>query len=62
MFHERVLLSYSKLMAYKGFLRELERGPFGQINAAEFKNCEVRVYSAEFIGRSTDLERVERVA
>ena len=46
----------------KGFLRELERGPFGQADAAEFKNCEVRVYSASFIGKSTELEHVERVA
>lgn len=50
------------VVTHKGFLRELERGPFGQEDATEFKNCEVRVYSAAFIGKSTELEHVERIA
>jgi broad specificity phosphatase PhoE len=32
------------LITHKGFLREMERGPLGQPEAAEFSNCEVRVY------------------
>lgn len=32
------------LVTHKGFLRELERGPFGNPDATEFDNCEVRVY------------------
>ena len=43
-------------------MRELERGPFAQVDATEFKNCEVRVYSAAFSGKSTELEHVKRVA
>lgn len=50
------------VVTHKGFLRELERGPFAQVDATEFKNCEVRVYSAAFSGKSTKLEHVERVA
>ena len=50
------------IVTHKGFLRELERGPFAQVDATEFKNCEVRVYSAAFSGKSTELEHVERVA
>ena len=50
------------VVTHKGFLRELERGPFAQVDATEFKNCEVRVYSAAFSGKSTELEHVERIA
>ena len=50
------------VVTHKGFLRELERGPFAQVDATEFKNCEVRVYSAAFSGKATELEHVERVA
>lgn len=50
------------VVTHKGFLRELERGPFGQEDATEFANCEVRVYKAGFVGKSTDLQRVERIA
>lgn len=32
------------VVAHKGYLRELERGPLGKVNAELFKNCEVRVY------------------
>eukprot|EP00929_Paragymnodinium_shiwhaense_P050173 TRINITY_DN25287_c0_g1_i1.p1 TRINITY_DN25287_c0_g1~~TRINITY_DN25287_c0_g1_i1.p1 ORF type:complete len:1418 (-),score=248.97 TRINITY_DN25287_c0_g1_i1:25-4278(-) len=31
-------------VTHKGFLREMERGPLGHPKAAEFANCEVRVY------------------
>lgn len=50
------------VVTHKGFLRELERGPFGQEDATEFTNCEVRVYKAGFVGISTDLQHVERIA
>jgi broad specificity phosphatase PhoE len=32
---------------HKGYLRELERGPFGRPLATEFETCEVRVYDVE---------------
>ncbi|CAE8694044.1 unnamed protein product, partial [Polarella glacialis] len=32
------------VVTHKGFLRELEHGPFGRPDATEFGNCEVRVY------------------
>ena len=33
------------VITHKAFLRGLERGPFRQDDAVEFRNCEVRVYS-----------------
>merc|ERR1712113_1162565 len=44
----KLLLDKHKSMAvvsHKGFLRELERGLFGVPDAAEFQNCEIRVYT-----------------
>eukprot|EP00420_Gonyaulax_spinifera_P037587 CAMPEP_0197884042 /NCGR_PEP_ID=MMETSP1439-20131203/10647_1 /TAXON_ID=66791 /ORGANISM="Gonyaulax spinifera, Strain CCMP409" /LENGTH=320 /DNA_ID=CAMNT_0043503771 /DNA_START=17 /DNA_END=977 /DNA_ORIENTATION=+ len=35
------------VVTHKGFLRELERGPFNRPDATEFRNCEVRVYDVE---------------
>ncbi|VEU44273.1 unnamed protein product [Pseudo-nitzschia multistriata] len=32
------------VVTHKGYLRELERGPLGQTDATEFKNCEIRTY------------------
>jgi broad specificity phosphatase PhoE len=32
------------LVTHKGYLRELERGPFGSPNATEFQNGEIRIY------------------
>jgi len=32
------------VVTHKGFLREIERGPFGQVAATEFGNAEVRAY------------------
>jgi len=32
------------VVTHKGFLRELEHGPLGRIDALEFDNCELRVY------------------
>merc|ERR1712136_532913 len=46
------------LVSHKGFLRELERGPFGQPETSdakkpgsEFGNCEVRVYDVTLAPR-----------
>jgi broad specificity phosphatase PhoE len=50
------------VVTHKGFLRELERGTFGQEDAAEFSNCEVRVYQVTFNSESYILEAAERVA
>mmetsp|Transcript_16253 Transcript_16253/g.37464 ORF Transcript_16253/g.37464 Transcript_16253/m.37464 type:complete len:1372 (+) Transcript_16253:131-4246(+) len=36
------------IVSHKGFLRELERGPFGHPDAAEFSNCEIRVYEVSW--------------
>lgn len=47
-------------VTHKAFLRELERGTFGQENATEFKNCEVRVYKVKC--ENYDLSDIERVA
>eukprot|EP00928_Gymnodinium_smaydae_P070790 TRINITY_DN5455_c0_g1_i1.p1 TRINITY_DN5455_c0_g1~~TRINITY_DN5455_c0_g1_i1.p1 ORF type:complete len:1216 (+),score=283.50 TRINITY_DN5455_c0_g1_i1:77-3724(+) len=37
------------VVTHKGFLRELERGPLGRPDAAEFNNCEVRAYDLELL-------------
>mmetsp|Transcript_12469 Transcript_12469/g.23436 ORF Transcript_12469/g.23436 Transcript_12469/m.23436 type:complete len:267 (-) Transcript_12469:382-1182(-) len=50
------------VVTHKGFLRELERGPFGNADATEFSNCEVRVYKASFIEGSLEVAMAERVA
>jgi len=50
------------VVTHKGFLRELERGPFHNEDATEFSNGEVRVYRAHFVGRTTELINTERLA
>lgn len=50
------------VVTHKGFLRELERGPFGNADATEFSNCEVRVYQASFTAGGEDVEKAQRVA
>ena len=50
------------VVTHKGYLRELERGPFGQEDAPEFTNCEVRVYKVTFQTESYILETAERIA
>lgn len=47
------------VVTHKGYLRELERGPFGQPDAAEFENGEIRVYRITM--RNKKLVRAERV-
>mmetsp|Transcript_48248 Transcript_48248/g.136302 ORF Transcript_48248/g.136302 Transcript_48248/m.136302 type:complete len:259 (-) Transcript_48248:108-884(-) len=46
------------LVSHKGFLRELERGPLGNPEAAEFGNCEVRVYEVEW-SATGDIQRAK---
>lgn len=48
-------------VTHKGYLRELERGPFGQPEAATFKNCEIRVYRLRMSRASGTLMTAERV-
>lgn len=47
-------------VTHKAFLRELERGTFGNQDAPEFSNCEVRVYKLKC--ENYDLTSVERIA
>lgn len=50
------------VVTHKGYLRELEHGPMGQRNTAEFQNCEIRVYKVTFSkGGSEELDAVERI-
>jgi len=41
------------IITHKGYLRELERGPLGRPAAAEFGNCEVRVYDVMLPSKGT---------
>lgn len=50
------------VVTHKGFLRELERGPFGNTDATEFANCEIRVYQASFTADARNVEMARRVA
>lgn len=47
-------------VTHKAFLRELERGTFGQEDATEFGNCEIRVYKVKC--ENYDLSDIERIA
>jgi broad specificity phosphatase PhoE len=49
-------------VTHKGYLRELERGPFRQEEAPEFKNCEIRVYRVTLSYSTGALLNAERVA
>ncbi|KAG7374693.1 histidine phosphatase superfamily protein [Nitzschia inconspicua] len=48
------------VVTHKGYLRELERGPFGHPEATQFDNCEIRVYRITMQG--SKLIRAERVS
>jgi broad specificity phosphatase PhoE len=48
-------------VTHKGYLRELERGPFGQPEATQFKNCEIRVYRVTLSNATGTLKTAERV-
>lgn len=50
------------IVGHKGYLRELERGPFGQQDATEFKNCEMRAYRVTFFSGTHYAQAIERVA
>jgi broad specificity phosphatase PhoE len=49
------------VVTHKGYLRTLERCVFGQTNAREFGNCEVRVYKLKLNVESLELQAVERI-
>ena len=49
------------VVTHKGYLRELERGPFGQTDAKEFKNCEIRAYQVTVSTADHRLVKAERV-
>lgn len=49
------------VVIHKGYLRELERGPLGQTNAKEFKNCEIRAYNVTVSLTDHRLIKAERV-
>lgn len=49
------------VVTHKGYLRELERGPLGQTDAVEFKNCEIRAYEVMVSLADDRLVRAERV-
>jgi broad specificity phosphatase PhoE len=49
------------VVTHKGFLRSLEQGAFGQPDATEFQNCELRVYRITFSRGAKILDHVERL-
>jgi len=49
------------VVTHKGYLRELERGPFGKPLATEFDNCELRVYQIRFHVDDNSLELAHRI-
>jgi broad specificity phosphatase PhoE len=48
------------VVTHKGYLRELERGPFGNPSAKEFNNCEIRVYQVR-VHKDKSLDVAHRV-
>lgn len=49
------------VVTHKGYLRELERNCFGNPDATEFQNCEVRVYKLTVNTSSGALESAKRI-
>ena len=49
------------VVTHKGYLRELERGPFDDPSAKEFKNCEIRVYQVK-LNDDKSLDHARRIA
>jgi broad specificity phosphatase PhoE len=49
------------VVTHKGYLRELERGPFGKPLASEFDNCEIRVYRIQLHGSGYSLNFANRI-
>lgn len=49
------------VVSHKGYLRALERSVFGQKDAKEFGNCEIRVYKIELDTECTSVESAVRV-
>ena len=48
------------VVTHKGYLRELEHGPFQRPHSTEFKNCEIRVYRVR-VGADDSLVLAERL-
>ena len=49
------------VVTHKGYLRELERGPLGNPDAAEFKNAEIRIYKITFSLAKQKMIKSERL-
>ncbi|KAL3939043.1 MAG: hypothetical protein SGBAC_006169 [Bacillariaceae sp.] len=49
------------VVTHKAYLRELERGPFGNPEAAEFKNGEIRVYKIRLHPETEYIEQADRI-
>mmetsp|Transcript_31666 Transcript_31666/g.76839 ORF Transcript_31666/g.76839 Transcript_31666/m.76839 type:complete len:175 (+) Transcript_31666:550-1074(+) len=49
------------VVTHKGWLRELERGPFGQPDATLFRNCEVRFYTVTIAADDDSLVDATRI-
>lgn len=50
------------VVTHKGYLRELERGPFGNPSSPEFKNCEIRVYRVRVHPGIESIDYARRIA
>ena len=48
------------VVTHKGYLRELERGPFNYPASKEFKNCEIRVYQVR-LHEDKSLDHAHRI-
>jgi len=49
------------VVTHKGYLRELEKGPLGQVHVQEFDNCEIRVYKVILSTSNNKLLQAERI-
>jgi broad specificity phosphatase PhoE len=49
------------VVTHKAYLRELERGPFGNPESPEFKNGEIRVYKIRLHPETKFIEHAERI-
>jgi broad specificity phosphatase PhoE len=49
------------VVTHKGYLRSLEKSVFGQTDAEEFDNCEIRVYRLNLDGQTLIPDSIERL-
>jgi broad specificity phosphatase PhoE len=49
------------VVTHKGYLRELERGPFENPSSPEFQNCEIRVYQIRFHPDNDSVDYARRI-